>query len=83
MQSYTVYVLGASDQLLYAAWLVPRCLKDLSGPRLLETSGLPTGSLLSFFQPFPNSTTGGPDFSPMVGGKYLHQSQMLVVSLRG
>ena len=30
---------------------------------------------LSFFHPFSNSTTGVPNFSPMVGYKYLHLSQ--------
>ena len=32
-------------------------------------------SLLNFFQPFPNPTTGIPDFSPLVVCKYLHLSQ--------
>jgi hypothetical protein len=31
-QSSTVCVLGASYQLVYAAWLVVQCLKDLRGP---------------------------------------------------
>jgi hypothetical protein len=44
---------------------------------LLETASLPIYGvilLLSFFQPFLNSTTGVPDFSLMVGCKYLHLS---------
>ena len=32
-------------------------------------------TLLSFFQPFPNSTSGLPNFSPLIGCKYLHLSQ--------
>jgi hypothetical protein len=31
-QSYAVYVLGASHQLVYAAWLVAQCLQDLRVP---------------------------------------------------
>jgi hypothetical protein len=30
MQSSAVYVSGALDQLVYAAWLVTQCLRDLS-----------------------------------------------------
>jgi hypothetical protein len=33
--------------------------------RLTETAGLPMGSLS--FQNFPSSTTGVPDFSPLIG----------------
>jgi hypothetical protein len=41
-------------------------------------------ALLSFFQPFPNSTTGVPDFSSMVGSKYrlLSQSAACWISQR-
>jgi hypothetical protein len=31
-QSSAVHVLGASYQLVYAAWLVAQCLRDLRGP---------------------------------------------------
>ena len=31
-QSSAVYGSGASDQLMYAAWLVAQCLRDLYGP---------------------------------------------------
>jgi hypothetical protein len=43
-QSPAVCVLGASYQLVYAAWLVVQCLRDLGGVRLIETAGPPTGS---------------------------------------
>ena len=33
-------VLGASYQLVYAAWLVSQCLSDLQGSSLVETVGL-------------------------------------------
>jgi hypothetical protein len=32
----------------------------------------------SFFNPSPNSNIGVPDFSPMVGCKYLHLSQSML-----
>jgi hypothetical protein len=46
------------------------------GSRLVEIAGIPMGSpsLLNFFQLFPNSTIGVPDFSPLVGCEYLHLS---------
>jgi hypothetical protein len=46
-QSSTVCVLGASYQLVYAACLVGKCLRDLRGSRLIETAGSPTGSPFS------------------------------------
>jgi hypothetical protein len=45
--SPTVYVL-ASHQLVYAAWLVAQCLRDLGGSRLVETVSFPMGSPFSF-----------------------------------
>jgi hypothetical protein len=48
------------------------------GSVLVETAGLPMGLpsygvalFLNFFQPFPNSTTGIPDYSLLLGCKYL------------
>ena len=35
-QSSAVYVLGVSDQLVYAAWLVTQSLRDLGNPGLLR-----------------------------------------------
>jgi hypothetical protein len=35
-QSSAIYVLGAFDQLGYAAWLVAQCLRDLRGPDWLR-----------------------------------------------
>jgi hypothetical protein len=46
-QSSAVYVLAASNQLVYAVCLVVQCLRDLGGSGLIETAGLPTGSLFS------------------------------------
>jgi hypothetical protein len=44
-QSSAVCVLGSAYQLVYAAWLVTQCLRDLGeGSRLIETAGPPTGS---------------------------------------
>jgi hypothetical protein len=40
--SPVLYVSGASDQLVYAAWLVAHCLRDLRG-LVVETAGLPMG----------------------------------------
>jgi hypothetical protein len=56
------------------------------GSGLVEIAGLPIGlpssSASSSF--FPNSTTGVPNFSPVVGFKYLHLNfQLLVGLLRG
>ena len=39
--------------------------------------------LLSFFQHFPNSTTGVSSFYPLVECRYLHLTQLLVGSFRG
>jgi hypothetical protein len=38
--------------------------------------------LLNFFQPFSNSTTGVPNFSQMVGYKYLCLSQQYILYIR-
>jgi hypothetical protein len=46
-------MLGASCQLDYAAWLVIQCLRDLR-------SSYKVALLFSFFQLFPNSTSGKP-----------------------
>jgi hypothetical protein len=52
-QFSTVYVLGASYQLVYAAWLVVQCQRS-QGSRLIETIGPPTGSSFSQLLPaFP------------------------------
>lgn len=72
-QSSAVHVLRALDQLL---WMLPDW-----GLSVWEISGVPVSwhcwasygvtLLLSFFQPFPNSTTGVTNFSPLVGYNYL------------
>ena len=69
-QSSAVYVLGASYQLVHAAWLVAYCLRDLRVPSWDFWSSYTVALLLSFIQPFPNSTTEVPNFSPLVGCKY-------------
>ena len=43
-QFSAVYVLEASYQLIYAAWLVAQCRRRLWESRLIETAGLPIGS---------------------------------------
>jgi hypothetical protein len=65
-------VLGASYQLVYAAWLVIQCLRDLGGPGWDCWSSYRIALLLSFFQLSPSSTTGVSSFCPLVGCKYLH-----------
>ena len=63
--SSVVYVLGASDQLLYAAWLVSQCVRDCwssYGGSAYQTESLS----LSLIQPEV------PQFRPLVGCKYLH-----------
>jgi hypothetical protein len=63
-----MYEGGGSYQLVYAVWLVAQCLGDLR----VQVSwdcwffyGIVL--LLSFFQLFPNSTTGAPIFCSLVG----------------
>jgi hypothetical protein len=53
IQSSALYVLGTSYQLVYAAWLVAQCLRDLRGPELLKLlvflwGHLPLQLLLAF-----------------------------------
>jgi hypothetical protein len=47
------------------------------GSELVESAGYSDEAaiLLSSFQPFPNSTSGVPDFRPMVGWKNLRLSK--------
>jgi hypothetical protein len=52
---------GASYQLLYAAWLVAQCQRSQGFPVNWGCSFSYGVTLLSFFQPFPNSTTAVPD----------------------
>ena len=62
-KSSTVYVLGASYQLVHAA-----CLVIPQGFRLIETAGPPTGAPSPQLPSvFPNSTTGVSCFCPLVG----------------
>jgi hypothetical protein len=68
-QSSAVYVSGASDQLMHAAWLLDHW--EISGVWVswdcLSSYGVTL--LLNFFQPFPNSITRVVNFSPMLGCK--------------
>jgi hypothetical protein len=72
-KSSTVYVLGASYQLVYVVCLVVQCLRDLGDTDKLRLLFLlqdrPSPQLLSAF---PNSTSGVSCFSPLIGCKYLH-----------
>ena len=59
-QTSAVYASGASYQLVYAAWLVAQCLRDLRESGLVETAGLPkwlpsstVSSLINGFSPLP------------------------------
>jgi hypothetical protein len=62
-QSSAVYMSVASDQLVYDAWLVAQCLRDLKQADLLRLLVfLWIVLLLSFFQPFSSSSTGIPNF---------------------
>ena len=75
-QSSDVYVSGASYQVVYAAWLVAQCLRDVRGPSSWDYWPFyGVALLLSFFQPFPNSDTVVLNFRPLVGCKYLLLSQ--------
>jgi hypothetical protein len=66
-QSSSVYVLGASYQLVSAAWLVIQCLRNLGGPDNCDFwSSCRVTLLLNFFQLFPNSSTGFNSFCPLV-----------------
>jgi hypothetical protein len=74
-QSSAMYVLEASYQLVYAAWLVIQCLRILGwgGGRLIETAGSPTGlPSPQFLSAFPNSPTEVSCCCPLIGCKYLH-----------
>ena len=64
-------------RLAHALWLGAQSLGALRGSRFVDTVGLPRGPAIPFssLKPSPNSSTGVPDFSPMVGYKYLHLSQ--------
>lgn len=58
---------GAYEQLVYADWLVAQCLRYLRGQDLLKLLVLLWGCPhFRFPQPFHNSTTGVPDFCPLV-----------------
>jgi hypothetical protein len=62
-----------------AAWLVVQFLQAPWGSRLAETAGLPMGlPSPSASSINPNSTIGIPNFSSMVGCKYLYMSQSAV-----
>jgi len=54
-QSSAVYMSGALDQLVYVAWLVAQCVRDLSGPCYLRLAMVlaysSTSSSLSLIQP--------------------------------
>jgi hypothetical protein len=84
-QSFASYVPLFSDQPVYAAWLVAQSLGapwGLGYLRLLVF--LWACPPLQLLQSFPNSATGVPNFSPMVGYKYLllFQSTASRASLR-
>jgi hypothetical protein len=65
-------VLVASYQLVYPACLVVQCLRDLGVHINWDCwSSYRVALLLSFFQSFPNSTTGVSCFCPLVGYNYL------------
>jgi hypothetical protein len=79
----TVCALGASYQLVYAAYLVAQCLRGLRGPDLLRLLVLLEDHLSpQLLSAFPNSTTAVSCFCPLVGWKYLHLIQLLVGSSR-
>lgn len=72
-QSSAMYKCGASNQPVHAAWLVAHSLGAPRGPGYLRLLVfLWVTLLLSFFQPFPNSSTEDPSFCLLVGCKYLH-----------
>jgi hypothetical protein len=76
-QPSAVYVSEASDQLVYATWLVAQCLGNMGFQVSRDSwSFYGVALFLDLFQPFPDSTTGVPDFSPMVQYKYLHWSHL-------
>jgi hypothetical protein len=80
LKSSTVCVLGASYQPQYGACLVVQCLRDLGAQINWDCwSSYRVTLLLSFFQPFPNSTTGVSCFCPLVGCKYVHLTLQLLV----
>jgi hypothetical protein len=68
---------GASDQLVYAAWLVAQCLRDLGTLQVCWHcwSSYGVTLLLNVFQLFPNVTTGVPNFRPLITCEYLLLSQ--------
>ena len=53
-QSSVVYVLGASYQLMHAAWLVAQNLRDLKGPSLLRLLVFLWGCPLQLLPAFPS-----------------------------
>ena len=64
---------GALYQIVFAAWLVAQFLIDLIVQVIRDYwSSYEVALLLTFFQPFLNSTTGVPGYCPFVGCKYLH-----------
>ena len=80
--------------LLYVCWgpRLSRCMLSIWWSSVWEILGVQINwncwpsyrvtLLLNFFQSFPNSTTGVSCFCPLVGCKYLHLAQLLVVSSR-
>jgi hypothetical protein len=80
-----VYVSADLDQLVYAGWLLPQCLRDLWDPGWLKLLfflwGCPPPQLL---QPFPNSTMGSPTSVHWLGVNIcICLSQLLVGPLKG
>jgi hypothetical protein len=73
LQSSAVYVLGTSYQLVYAAWLVVQCLRNLGVQVNWDCwSSYRVSLLLIFLHLFSNSTTGISSFYSLVGCKYLY-----------
>ena len=69
-----IYVLETQKQLMYATWLLTQCLSNLRGADQLRLLVFLWGHPPPLLPAFPNSTTGVPDFSPMIEFKYLHTS---------
>jgi hypothetical protein len=78
-QSSATYVSVALDQPMWALWLVAQSL-ELTRVQVnwhcWSSYGVATP--FSSFSPSPNSSIRVPNFSPMVGCKYLHLSQSAV-----
>jgi hypothetical protein len=75
-QSSVTYVPGATNQPMYALWLVAQSLGALKGLVSWSCCSSYTVAIpFSSFSPSPEFSIGVPDLSPMVGCKYLHLSQ--------